>query len=180
MKAFDVSLTLYAEHGFNASTFTARTVTSTQADIYSAVTAAIGALKGPLHGGANEAVMHMLKEIGTPERARDWLQGRFDQRALVMGFGHRVYKRGDSRVPTMTRYAEKMAEVMGDRTWMEISRILAGEMLAQKNIYPNLDFPTGPAYYLMGSRSRCSRRSSSPRASPDGRRTLSSRPPTTG
>jgi 2-methylcitrate synthase/citrate synthase II len=150
VKAFDVSLTLYAEHGFNASTFTARTVTSTQADIHAAVTAAIGALKGPLHGGANEAVMHMLKEIGTPERARDWLQGRFDHRALVMGFGHRVYKRGDSRVPTMTRYAEKMAEVMGDRTWMEISRILAGEMLAQKNIYPNLDFPTGPAYYLMG------------------------------
>jgi 2-methylcitrate synthase/citrate synthase II len=150
VKAFDVSLTLYAEHGFNASTFTARTVTSTQADIHAAITAAIAALKGPLHGGANEAVMHMLKEIGTPERARDWLKDRFDHRALVMGFGHRVYKHGDSRVPTMTRYAEKMAEVMGDRTWMQISRVLAAEMLAQKNIHPNLDFPTGPAYYLMG------------------------------
>ncbi len=150
VKAFDVSLILYAEHGFNASTFTARTVASTQADLHAAVTAAIGALKGPLHGGANEAVMHMLKEIGTPERAAEWLEGRFEHRALVMGFGHRVYKHGDSRVPTMTRYAEKMAEVVGDRTWMEISRILAAEMLARKNIHPNLDFPTGPAYYLMG------------------------------
>jgi 2-methylcitrate synthase/citrate synthase II len=150
VKAFDVSLILYAEHGFNASTFTARTVASTQADLHAAVTAAIAALKGPLHGGANEAVMHMLKEIGTPDRAKAWLEGRFEHRALVMGFGHRVYKHGDSRVPTMTRYAEKMAEVVGDRRWLEISRILAAEMLARKNIHPNLDFPTGPAYYLMG------------------------------
>jgi 2-methylcitrate synthase/citrate synthase II len=150
VKAFDVSLILYAEHSFNASTFTARTVTSTGADIHGAVTAAIAALKGPLHGGANEAVMHALKEIGSPERAREWLQGKFGHRALVMGFGHRVYKSGDSRVPTMTKYAEKMAEVVGDRTWMEISRILADEMLKQKNIHPNLDFPAGPAYYLMG------------------------------
>jgi 2-methylcitrate synthase/citrate synthase II len=150
VKAFDVSLILYAEHGFNASTFTARTVTSSQADIHAAITAAIASLKGPLHGGANEAVMHMLKEIGSPDRAKAWLQDRFDHRALVMGFGHRVYKHGDSRVPTMTRYAERMAEVMGDRRWLEISRILAAEMLARKNIHPNLDFPTGPAYYLMG------------------------------
>ena len=150
MKALDVSLILYAEHSFNASTFTARTVTSTGADIHGAVTAAIAALKGPLHGGANEAVMHALKEIGSPEKAREWLQGKFGHRALVMGFGHRVYKSGDSRVPTMTKYAEKMAEVVGDRTWMEISRILAEEMLTQKNIHPNLDFPAGPAYYLMG------------------------------
>ncbi len=150
VKAFDVSLILYAEHGFNASTFTARTVTSTQADIHGAVVAGIAALKGPLHGGANEAVMHMLKEVRTPERAKTWLTDRFEHRALVMGFGHRVYKNGDSRVPTMTRYAEKMAEVVGDRRWMEISRILAAEMLEKKNIHPNLDFPAGPAYYLMG------------------------------
>jgi 2-methylcitrate synthase len=150
VKAFDVSLILYAEHGFNASTFTARTVTSTQADIHGAITAAIAALKGPLHGGANEAVMHMLTEIGTPERARAWLTGRFDHKALVMGFGHRVYKNGDSRVPTMTRYMEKMAEVTGEHKWLEIERILAAEMLAKKNIHPNLDFPAGPAYYMMG------------------------------
>ncbi len=150
VKAFDVSLILYAEHGFNASTFTARTVTSTQADIHCAAVAGISALKGPLHGGANEAVMHMLKEIRTPERAKTWLADKFDHRALVMGFGHRVYKNGDSRVPTMTKYAQKMAEVVGDRRWMEISRILAAEMLEKKNIHPNLDFPAGPAYYLMG------------------------------
>jgi 2-methylcitrate synthase/citrate synthase II len=150
VKAFDVSLILYAEHTFNASTFTARTVTSTEADIHAAVTAAIAALKGPLHGGANEAVMHMLKEIGRPERAHGWINDRLEHRALVMGFGHRVYKSGDSRVPTMTKYAEKMAEVVGDTRWMEIGRILAAEMLEKKNIHPNLDFPAGPAYFLMG------------------------------
>ncbi|HEX3347301.1 MAG TPA: bifunctional 2-methylcitrate synthase/citrate synthase [Acetobacteraceae bacterium] len=150
VKSFEVTLILYAEHGFNASTFAARVVASTQADIHAAVVAGIAALKGPLHGGANEAVMHMLKEIGTPEKARGWLEGRFEHHALVMGFGHRVYKSGDSRVPTMTKYAERMAEVVGDRTWMEISRILASEMIARKKIYPNLDFPAGPAFYLMG------------------------------
>ncbi len=150
VKAFDVSLILYAEHGFNASTFTARTVASSQADIHAAITAAIGSLKGPLHGGANEAVMHMLTEIGSPERAKQWLEGKFDHRALVMGFGHRVYKHGDSRVPTMTRYAEKMAEVIGDDRWLAIERVLAEEMLTRKNIHPNLDFPAGPTYYMMG------------------------------
>jgi 2-methylcitrate synthase len=150
VKAFDVSLTLYAEHGFNASTFTARTVVSTGADLHGAVTAAIAALKGPLHGGANEAVMHMLLEIGSVENAKGWIEGRLEHRALVMGFGHRVYRSGDSRVPTMTKYAERMAEITGERRWMEISRVLAAEMLARKNIHPNLDFPTGPAYYLMG------------------------------
>jgi 2-methylcitrate synthase/citrate synthase II len=150
IKSFDVSMILYAEHTFNASTFTARTVTSTGADLHGAIAAAIAALKGPLHGGANEAVMHMLKEVGSPEAAVDWLEGKFEHRGLVMGFGHRVYKSGDSRVPTMTKYAEKMAEVVGDRRWMETSRVLARQMLERKNIHPNLDFPAGPAYYLMG------------------------------
>lgn len=150
IKSFDVSMILYAEHTFNASTFTARTVTSTGADIHGAITAAIAALKGPLHGGANEAVMHMLKEIPGPNAAPEWLESRFDHKALVMGFGHRVYKSGDSRVPTMTKYAEKMAEVVGDKRWMETSRVLAKIMLERKNIHPNLDFPAGPAYYLMG------------------------------
>ncbi|HEV7267428.1 MAG TPA: bifunctional 2-methylcitrate synthase/citrate synthase [Falsiroseomonas sp.] len=150
IKSFDVSMILYAEHTFNASTFTARTVTSTGAEMHGAITAAIAALKGPLHGGANEAVMHMLTEIGSPEAAESWLEGKFDHKALVMGFGHRVYKSGDSRVPTMTKYAEKMAEVVGDRRWMETSRVLAAKMLREKKIHPNLDFPAGPAYYLMG------------------------------
>ncbi len=150
LKSFDVSMILYAEHTFNASTYTARLITSSVADMHAAVTGAIGSLKGPLHGGANEAVMHMLKEIGDPKIAREWLQTRFDHKALVMGFGHRVYKSGDSRVPTMKKYAEIMAEVVQDRTWMAISRELADEMLTKKNIHPNLDFPAGPAYYLMG------------------------------
>ncbi|HYF07901.1 MAG TPA: citrate/2-methylcitrate synthase, partial [Acetobacteraceae bacterium] len=150
IRAFDVSMILYAEHTFNASTFTARTVTSTGADIHGAVTAAIAALKGPLHGGANEAVMHMLKEIGGPDKAAEWIKDKFDHKALVMGFGHRVYKNGDSRVPTMTKYAERMAEVVGDKRWMETSRVLAEIMLREKKIHPNLDFPAGPAYYLMG------------------------------
>lgn len=150
IKAFDVSMILYAEHTFNASTYTARLVTSSMSDMHSAITAAIGSLKGPLHGGANEAVMHMLKEIPSPEVAEAWLRDRFDHKALVMGFGHRVYKTGDSRVPTMKKYAEIMAEVVGDKRWMNTSAVLARVMLAEKNIHPNLDFPAGPAYYLMG------------------------------
>ncbi len=150
IKAFDVSMILYAEHTFNASTFAARVVTSTMADIHGAITAGIAALKGPLHGGANEAVMHMLKEIPSPEAAEAWLRARFDHKALVMGFGHRVYKNGDSRVPTMKKYAEIMAEVVGDKRWMNTSAVLARVMLEEKRIHPNLDFPAGPAYYLMG------------------------------
>ena len=150
IKAFDVSMILYAEHTFNASTFAARVVTSTMADMHGAITAGIAALKGPLHGGANEAVMHMLKEIPSPEAAENWIQDKFDHKALVMGFGHRVYKTGDSRVPTMKKYAEIMAEVVGDKRWMNTSAVLAKVMLEQKNIHPNLDFPAGPAYYLMG------------------------------
>ncbi len=150
IKAFDVSMILYAEHTFNASTFTARTITSTMADMHGAITGGIAALKGPLHGGANEAVMHMLKEIPSPEAASSWLEGKFDHKALVMGFGHRVYKNGDSRVPTMKKYAEVMARVVGDERWMRTSAVLADIMLTRKNIHPNLDFPAGPAYYLMG------------------------------
>ncbi|MCY7413826.1 MAG: bifunctional 2-methylcitrate synthase/citrate synthase, partial [Salinibacterium sp.] len=101
VNAFDVSMILYAEHSFNASTFTARVVTSTLADLYSAVTAAIGALKGPLHGGANEAVMHTFDEIGSADNAATWLDGALAEKRKIMGFGHRVYKSGDSRVPTM-------------------------------------------------------------------------------
>ncbi|MCW8085330.1 bifunctional 2-methylcitrate synthase/citrate synthase [Sabulicella glaciei] len=150
IRAFDVSMILYAEHTFNASTFTARTITSTMADMHGAITGGIAALKGPLHGGANEAVMHMLKEIPSPEAAGEWIKDKFEHKALVMGFGHRVYKNGDSRVPTMKKYAELMAEVVGDKRWMITSAVLADIMLRQKNIHPNLDFPAGPAYYLMG------------------------------
>ncbi|MDG2147504.1 MAG: bifunctional 2-methylcitrate synthase/citrate synthase [Flavobacteriaceae bacterium] len=150
IKAFDVSLILYAEHSFNASTFASRVITSTTSDIYSAVCGGISALKGPLHGGANEQVMHMLKEIGEVKNAKKWILNALVNKKKVMGFGHRVYKSGDSRVPTMTKYAEKMALFTGGEKWIQISNILRDTMIKEKNIYPNLDFPAGPAYYMMG------------------------------
>ncbi len=150
VKAFDVSLILYAEHSFNASTFTTRVVTSTESDIYSATVAGIGALKGPLHGGANEQVMHMMKEIADPDKARQWMLDALAQKKKVMGFGHRVYKSGDSRVPTMKKYAQLMADVVGEQKWMKMYNALEEVMVEKKKIYPNLDFPAGPAYYMMG------------------------------
>jgi len=150
VSCFDTSMILYAEHGFNASTFAARVVTSTLSDIYSAVTAAIGALKGPLHGGANEAVMKMMLEIDDPARAADWLRQRLAAKQKIMGFGHRVYKNADSRVPTMKQALLVMAERADGQRWVDMYEVLQATMLAEKGIYPNLDFPTGPAYYLMG------------------------------
>ena len=150
VEAFSQSMVLYAEHSFNASTFTARVVTSTQSDIYSAVTAAIGALKGSLHGGANEAVMHDMLEIGSADRAAEWLHGKLSRKDKVMGFGHRVYKNGDSRVPTMKAALERVVAARGGQQWLDIYNVLEREMFAATKIKPNLDFPTGPAYYLMG------------------------------
>lgn len=150
VKAFDVSLILYAEHSFNASTFTSRVVASTESDLYSATVAGIGALKGPLHGGANEQVMHMMIEVADPAKAEQWMLDALAQKKKVMGFGHRVYKKGDSRVPTMKKYAMKMAEVTGESKWMRMYESLEKVMAEKKRIYPNLDFPAGPAYYMMG------------------------------
>ncbi|MCA1762830.1 MAG: bifunctional 2-methylcitrate synthase/citrate synthase [Flavobacteriales bacterium] len=150
IRAFDVSLILYAEHSFNASTFTTRVITSTTSDMYSAVVGGIGALKGPLHGGANEQVMHMLKEVGDPEKAKQWMLTALEEKRKVMGFGHRVYRKGDSRVPTMKKYTEKMASFTGEEKWLEIANILEETMVSEKGIHPNLDFPAGPAYYMMG------------------------------
>lgn len=148
--AFEQSMVLYAEHSFNASTFAARVVTSTQSDIYSAVTAAIGALKGSLHGGANEAVMHDMIEIGSAERASEWLSGKLDRKDKIMGFGHRVYKNGDSRVPTMKAALTRVAAARDGQRWLDIYEVLEKGMAQANGIKPNLDFPTGPAYYLMG------------------------------
>lgn len=151
LKAFDVSLILYAEHSFNASTFTTRVITSTTSDMYSAVAGGIGALKGPLHGGANEMVMHMMNEIDSSElSSKDWMLDALAKKKKVMGFGHRVYRNGDSRVPTMHNYAEKMAAFTGGQKWMEMYAELRQTMLDEKGIYPNLDFPAGPAYFMMG------------------------------
>lgn len=150
LSAFEASMILYAEHGFNASTFTSRVITSTTSDIYSAVAGAIGSLKGPLHGGANEQVMYMMQEIGEPKRAKEWMLQALKEKRKVMGFGHRVYKKGDSRVPQMFACAKTMAEVTNNTKWIEMYNILKDTMLEQKNIHPNLDFPAGPAYYMMG------------------------------
>jgi len=150
VSAFEQSMILYAEHSFNASTFAARVVTSTQSDIYSAVTAAIGALKGPLHGGANEAVMHDMIEIDDPSKASEWLNGKLSRNEKIMGFGHRVYQNGDSRVPTMKDALIRVAKAHDGQRWLDIYSILEKEMFAANGIKPNLDFPTGPAYYLMG------------------------------
>ena len=150
VKAFDVSLILYAEHSFNVSTFTARTITSSLSDIHGAITGAIASLKGPLHGGANEEVMHMMNKIKKPENALKWINNALDKKAVVMGFGHRVYKSGDSRVPTMREYFAKVAKVKKDKKFEKIYDIVEKVMINRKNIYPNVDYPTGPTYHLMG------------------------------
>ncbi|WP_420113568.1 bifunctional 2-methylcitrate synthase/citrate synthase [Pseudactinotalea sp.] len=150
VKAFEVSMVLYAEHSFNASTFTARVITSTLADLYSAVTGAIGALKGPLHGGANEAVMHTFDEIGSAENAQAWLEDALATKKKIMGFGHRVYKNGDSRVPTMKAVLDDLVQHYQRPDLGEMYTALESAMGEAKNIKPNLDYPAGPAYHLMG------------------------------
>ena len=150
VKAFDVSLILYAEHSFNVSTFTARTITSSLSDIHGAIVGAIASLKGPLHGGANEEVMHMMNKINSPENAKKWINRALDNKEVVMGFGHRVYKSGDSRVPTMKKYFMKVSKIKKDKKFYKIYDIVERVMIERKNIYPNLDYPTGPTYHLMG------------------------------
>ena len=149
-KAFDVSLILYAEHSFNVSTFTARTITSSLSDIHGAIVGAIASLKGPLHGGANEEVMHMISKINSPENAKKWINRALDNKEVVMGFGHRVYKSGDSRVPTMKKYFMKVSKIKKDKKFCKIYNIVERVMIERKNIHPNLDYPTGPTYHLMG------------------------------
>lgn len=150
VEAFDVSMILYAEHSFNASTFTARVVTSTLSDLYSAVTAAIGALKGALHGGANEAVMVTFDEIGTADKAEAWLETALAEKRKIMGFGHRVYKNGDSRVPTMKAALDTLIAEYDRPDLGELYDTLEKAMNDRKGIKPNLDYPSGPAYHLMG------------------------------
>ncbi|MGO2938197.1 MAG: bifunctional 2-methylcitrate synthase/citrate synthase [Glutamicibacter arilaitensis] len=157
--AFRVSMVLYAEHSFNASTFTARVITSTLSDLHSAVTGAIGALKGPLHGGANEAVMHTFNDIGidkeesredAAKRAKSWMEDALAAKKKVMGFGHRVYKHGDSRVPTMKAALDRMIEHYGRHEMLGLYDGLEAAMDEAKAIKPNLDYPAGPTYHLMG------------------------------
>ncbi|WP_296195399.1 bifunctional 2-methylcitrate synthase/citrate synthase [uncultured Microbacterium sp.] len=148
--AFNRSAILYAEHSFNASTFTARVITSTLSDLYSAVTGAIGALKGPLHGGANEAVLHIFNEIGEASNVTSWLDKALAEKRKIMGFGHRVYKRGDSRVPTMKAALDTLVEHYDRPDVLALYDALESEFVERKGIYPNLDYPSGPAYDLIG------------------------------
>jgi citrate synthase/2-methylcitrate synthase len=148
--AFRVSMVLYAEHSFNASTFTARVVTSTLSDLYSAVTAGIGALKGPLHGGANEAVMEVFEEIGEAHQANRWLEEALASKRKVMGFGHRVYKNGDSRVPAMKTALDQLVAYYDRPDMAALYSALEEAMDSRTGIKPNLDYPSGPAYHLMG------------------------------
>jgi 2-methylcitrate synthase/citrate synthase II len=149
-KAFDVSLILYAEHEFNASTFTARVVTSTASDLHSAIVAAIGALKGKLHGGANEKVMDMLVAAGGPDKAESWIRGALARKEKVMGFGHRVYKAGDVRAGILKEYARQAAEKAGNTKWEDAAAIVERVLAAEKQLYPNLDWPAGRLYHALG------------------------------
>jgi citrate synthase/2-methylcitrate synthase len=150
VNAFDVSMILYAEHSFNASTFTARVITSTLSDLYSAVVGAIGALKGPLHGGANEAVMHIFDEIGGVDAVDAWLDVALAEKRKIMGFGHRVYKNGDSRVPTMKAALDTLVAEYDRPDIAALYERLEAGMAERLKIKPNLDYPSGPAYNLIG------------------------------
>ena len=150
VEAMNVSLILYAEHGYNASAFTGRVVASTLADLYAGVTAAIGALGGQLHGGANEAAMEMLLEVGDRETAEQWVLDALREKKKIMGFGHREYKNGDSRVPSMKKVGRQIAEAVGETKWPDLADVVEGTMLREKGIFPNVDFPCAYTYYMMG------------------------------
>jgi 2-methylcitrate synthase/citrate synthase II len=143
-------LILYAEHEFNASTFSARVTASTLSDMYAAVTAALGTLKGPLHGGANEAALEVLREIGSPDRVESWVKERLARREKIMGFGHRVYKRGDSRVPMMRAFCRQLGERFAQPHWAAIGERLEQVMQREKNLCANVDLYAAPVLHLMG------------------------------
>jgi citrate synthase len=149
-RIFDVCLILHADHELNASTFTGRVIAGTLADMYGAVTGAIAALSGPLHGGANTNAMKMVLEIGTPERAEAWLRDALAKKKKIMGMGHRVYKTEDPRSVWLRRFSKEMGEAKGETRWFEILERLRELVFREKGLYPNVDFYSGSAYYLMG------------------------------
>lgn len=146
----DLTLVLYAEHDFNASTFTGRVICSTLSDIVSGVTGAIGALKGPLHGGANEAAMEMLARFNSADEASAWIKQALENKEKVMGFGHRVYKHGDHRAVILEEKLRQLATQKGEETWMAIYDAIKKPMTEEKKIYPNVDYPCGLTYFLLG------------------------------
>jgi len=150
VRAFDVSLILYAEHEFNASTFAARVICSTESDLHSSIVGAIGALKGRLHGGANEKVMDIVRAAGGPQTAEKWIRDALARKERIMGFGHRVYKSGDVRARVLKDYARKAAVATGQTKWEETAEIIEQVMEREKNLLPNLDWPAGRLYHAMG------------------------------
>lgn len=150
VKALDKVLILHADHELNASTFTSRVTSGTLADLHASVTAAIAALKGPLHGGANEAVMNMLTEIGSMDRVETYLQTKLDNKEKVMGFGHRVYKNGDPRAKHLREMSRKLGEQNGDTLWYEMSVKLEELMQEKKSLKPNVDFYSASVYFYLG------------------------------
>jgi citrate synthase len=154
-RIMDVAFTLHAEHGMNASTFAARVTAGTLSDMHSALTSAIGTLKGPLHGGANEQVMQMLLKIGEPAKAEQWVRDTLAQGQKIMGFGHRVYRTTDPRAPILKHLAEELAKRGGNTEWLEISETIQKVMREEmdkkgKQIYPNVDFFSASVYYTLG------------------------------
>jgi citrate synthase len=148
-QTLDVAYVLHAEHGFNASTFTARVVASTLSDMYSAISAAIGALKGPLHGGANEGVIHMLQEIGSLENVDGWVEDALAQKKKIMGIGHRVYKVLDPRAPHLREMAIKLTSQLGEAKWIQMSERIAEIMRERKGLNANVDFYSATVYYSL-------------------------------
>jgi citrate synthase len=147
---FNTILVLYADHEFNASTFSARVTASTLSDMYSAVTTAIGTLKGPLHGGANEEALGVLKSIGSPERVEGWVHEQLARKEKIMGFGHRVYRTGDSRVPAMRELARRLGEQTGEMFWLPVCEKLEEVMAREKNLCANVDLYAAVVFRLMG------------------------------
>ena len=149
-RLIDVALILHADHELNASTFAAREVASTLADMYGAITAAIATLAGPSHGGANEKVMRMLEAIQTPDRAEDWIGNALAQHEKVMGFGHAVYRIEDPRATVLRRLSREAGERAGDSRWYEISALIEQVVRDTKHLYPNVDFYSASAYHALG------------------------------
>jgi len=149
-RALDTTLVLYADHTMNASTFTARVIASTLADMHSAITGAIAALKGPLHGGANEEAFRMLEEIAEVDRAEQWVKDALGRKQKIMGFGHRVYKTEDPRATHLRRLARELGERSGETKWYEISAVVEKVVMEERGLYPNVDFYAASVYHSLG------------------------------
>jgi citrate synthase len=149
VRMIDTALILHADHEFNASTFTARVIAATLSDMYSAIVGAIGALKGPLHGGANEQVMRMLVEISDPAKAESWIADALANKKKIMGFGHRVYKTEDPRATHLRKMSEQLGQETGQTQWYQMSRTIENHVLQEKGLYPNVDFYSASTYYMM-------------------------------